>query len=118
MSFPAIGYSRCHLALAPKPGLTGSSPKWQLPTSLLFFSFISDLATTMSQATADTVHTEILPCVQDHVQDHPTAAGPGDDACPLPAAPLAPAGHEMLSHALPSPWFIGHIGSCQSPAVD
>lgn len=38
---------------------------------------LRDLATTMSQATADTVHTEILLCAQDHVQDRPTAVGPG-----------------------------------------
>ena len=54
----------------------------------LFFSSALDLATTMSQVTADTVHTEILPCAQDHVQDHPTAVGPGNDACRFPSAPF------------------------------
>lgn len=56
--------------------------------AFLFFSSPLDLATTMSQATADTAHTEILPCAQDHVQDHPTAVGPGNDACHFPWAPL------------------------------
>lgn len=42
----------------------------------------------MSQATADTVHTETLPCARDRVQDHPTAVGPGNDVCHLPRAPL------------------------------
>lgn len=38
---------------------------------------LQDLATTLSQATADTARTEILPCAPDHVQDLPTAGGPG-----------------------------------------
>lgn len=45
------------------------------------FPFLTDLATTMSQATADTVHTETLPGAHDHVQDRPTAVGPGRDTC-------------------------------------
>lgn len=64
--------------------------KWQLQMPLLFFSSLPDLATTMSQAIADTVHTEILPCARDHVQDHPTAVGPGNDACRVPGGSSHP----------------------------
>lgn len=44
----------------------------------------------MSQATADTAHTEVRPCAQGHVQDRPIAGGPGNDARSLPSVPLIP----------------------------
>ena len=64
-----------------------------------------DLATTLSQATADTARTEILPCAPDHVQDLPTAGGPGNDL-PLLASP--PLDAESWPQALPSPQFVIH----------
>ena len=58
--------------------------------ALFVFPSLSDLATTMSQATADTAHTEIRPCARGHVQDRPIAGGPGNDARSLPSVPLIP----------------------------
>ena len=58
--------------------------------ALFVFPSLSDLATTMSQATADTAHTEIRPCARGHVQDRPIAGGPGNDARLRPSVPLIP----------------------------
>lgn len=57
--------------------------------ALFVFPSLSDLATTMSQATADTAHTEIRSCAR-HVQDRPIAGGPGNDARSPPSVPLIP----------------------------
>lgn len=66
----------------------------------VFSSSRSDLAITMSQATADAAHTEIRPCARDRVQDRPRAGGPGKDA----RVPLSPQGDgKMVSKTLPPP---------------
>ena len=58
----------------------------------------------MSQATADTAHTEVRPCAQGHVQDRPIAGGPGNDARSLPSVPLIPqVDDKMSSKTLPPP---------------
>lgn len=62
-----------------KLGLSGSCK------CFLFFFFLPGLVITTSQAAADTVRTEILPCVQDHVQDRPTAVDPGEGSRHFPS---------------------------------
>lgn len=70
----------------------------------VFSSSHSDLAITMSQATADAAHTEIRPCARDRVQDRPRAGGPGKDARSFPRVPLSPQGDgKMVSKTLPPP---------------